>query len=110
LSDPCTTREVVGALGGIRSRGSAILISRVDGVTGHHPGPLNDQGVFRQRASEPSGDTLNVLGLAHVSTDTRHRVAEWLGEYSLAAHRSLNGDEAKFVSCATNDFGLSSEI
>ena len=38
----------VGALGGIRSRGSdsLVLISRVDGVTGHHPGPLNDQGVF----------------------------------------------------------------
>lgn len=37
----------VGALGGIRSRGSVLLpISRVDGVTGHHPGPLNDQGVF----------------------------------------------------------------
>ena len=37
-----------GALGGIRSRGSdsLVLISRVDGVTGHHPGPLNDQGVF----------------------------------------------------------------
>ena len=38
----------VGALGGIRIRGSdlLVLISRVDGVTGHHPGPLNDQGVF----------------------------------------------------------------
>jgi len=22
------------------------LISRVDGVTGHHPGPLNDQGAL----------------------------------------------------------------
>lgn len=38
----------VGALGGIRIRGSDLLVltSRVDGVTGHHPGPLNDQGVF----------------------------------------------------------------
>ena len=40
-------KEIIGALGGIRSRGSVLLpISRVDGVTGHHPGPLNDQGVF----------------------------------------------------------------
>ena len=41
-------RKMVGALGGIRSRGSVflLLISRVDGVTGHHPRPLNDQGVL----------------------------------------------------------------
>ena len=46
--DTIRVRIVVGALGGIRSRGSVLrlLISRVDGVTGHHPGPLNDQGVF----------------------------------------------------------------
>ena len=66
--------EVAGALGGIRSRGSVMLISRVDDVTGHHPGPLNDQGVKCQRAFEPSARRLNVFG----STTDVSRVSKYV--------------------------------